>query len=474
MKKVLNAVLTLLLAICAVPVVTVNAEDHPYSDTTYWADYCTTNGADVSACQGYVDYLSSVSEDSQKQLKELESQRSEIAANISAYTDQLNEITAQIEEQQKKIDEQQTKINNKQTEIDNKQVEIDNKQAQIDETQSQVTDLENKVKKRMVTQQPNMHFNKYLDILMGASSFQELLRIASGLVSITKYDDKTLTDLENMREQLSSEKKDLESAKKEMEKAKEELEEVKQGLVDAQNEMVIQKAKQQVIIDEANKKYAEIQAQSNQISSNIDSIQDTMQKMKNAGTLDTVVTTNGWTFPVPGAYLSAGTWAYPGGGIHLGADFAASVGTPVLAVGNGVVMNSANGCPTYGGLGSTCGSNIGGAAGGGNQLQALVSVNGSLYAVNYNHMMLNSPIATGTVITSGMQIGQVGSSGNSTGPHCHIEIYYLGDASNFSNYAATWNGDVSFGTSWYYNARKCDSGVGAPCRIRPETIFFGG
>ena len=67
MKKVLNTILTLLLAICVVPVVTVNAEDHPYSDTSYWADYCTTTGADVSACNGYVDYLSSVSEDSQKQ-----------------------------------------------------------------------------------------------------------------------------------------------------------------------------------------------------------------------------------------------------------------------------------------------------------------------------------------------------------------------------------------------------------------------
>lgn len=474
MKKAINLILTVLLSICVVPVITVHADDHPYSDTSYWSDYCTTSGADVSACNAYIDYLSSVSEDAQNRLNSLESQRSEIAANLSEYDAVLKDLNAKIDEKQAKIDEQQVKINNKQAEIDNKQVEIDNKQAQIDETQGQVDALEDKVKNRMVTQQPNMHFNKYLDILMGASSFQELLRIASGLMSITKYDDKTLTDLENMREQLSNEKKELQSAKKDLEDAKSELEKVKQELVDQQNDLLIDKANQQVIIDEANKKYAQIQAESNQISSNIDAIQDTMQKMKDAGTLDTVITTSGWTFPVPGAYLSAGTWAYPGGGIHLGADFAASVGTPVLAVANGVVMNSANGCPTYGGLGSTCGSNIGGAAGGGNQLQALVSVNGSLYAVNYNHMMLNSPIATGTVITSGMQIGLVGSSGNSTGPHCHIEIYYLGDASNFSTYAATWNGDVAFGTGWYNYARKCDSGAGAPCRIRPETIFFGG
>ena len=125
--------------------------------------------------------------------------------------------------------------------------------------------------------------------------------------------------------------------------------------------MVVQKAEQQVYIEAAQQKYAELQAEGSRISSNIDSIQDTMQKMKDAGTLDNVITASGWTYPVPGAYISAGTWAYPGGALHLGTDFAAAVGTPVLAVGNGIVMNSANGCPTYGGLGSTCGSNIGGA-----------------------------------------------------------------------------------------------------------------
>lgn len=459
MRRVIHLVMVFCLCIASVPFLTVHAEDHPYSDESYWGTYCTSSGADVSACQGYVDYLSSKSDEAQKRLSEIESKRDDIAANLAEYDSKLKDLEKQIDAQQTKIDEQQAKINEKQSEIDAKQV-------QIEETQKQVTALEDKVKKRMVTSQPTMHFNKYLDILMGASSFQDLLRIASGLVSITKYDDKTLSDLETMREKLSTEKKELETAKQE-------LEEGKQKLVDAQNEMVVQKAEQQVIIEEAQKKYAELQAEGNRISSNIDSIQDTMQKMKDAGTLDTVISASGWTYPVPGSYISAGTWAYPGGSLHLGADFAASVGTPVLAVGNGVVMNSANGCPTYGGLGSTCGNNIGGAAGGGNQLQALVAINGSLYAINYNHMMLGSPIPTGTVITSGMQIGLVGSSGNSTGPHCHIEIYYLGDASNFSNYAATWNGDVSFGTNWYYAARKCDDGVGAPCRLRPETVFGG-
>lgn len=474
MKRLCKAILVMAVTIAMMPFQMIHAEDPPYSDSGYWNEYCTTKGnTSTSACKAYIEYLSSQSESSKNRLDEIEAEREQIAADISKYDAQLKQLQTQIDEMQVKIDEMQAKIDEMQGRINAKQEEIDAKQAQIDETQAQVDALEEKVKKRMVASQSTMHFNQYLDILMGASSFQDLLRIASGLISITQYDEKTLKDLEALRLQLSEEKKQLEKAKAELEEAKKEMEEAKQALIEQQNELLLTQAQQEVILEEYQKQYAKLQAESNNISSNIDAISEAMQRLAEAGTLDDVITAGGWTYPVPGAYISAGTWYYPGGGIHLGMDFAASVGTPVLAAGNGVVMNSANGCPTYGGLGNTCGSNIGGAAGGGNQVQLLVSINGSLYGVNYNHMMLNSVIATGTIVTSGTQIGMVGSSGNSSGPHCHIEVYYLGDASNFSNYAATWNGDVAFGTGWYTYARKCDAGYGAPCRLRPETVFGG-
>lgn len=86
-------------------------------------------------------------------------------------------------------------------------------------------------------------------------------------------------------------------------------------------------------------------------------------------------------------------------------------------------------------------------------------------------MMLNTPIAIGTVVTSGTVIGRVGSSGNSSGPHCHVEVFYLGDASNFNAFKSSWNGDLAFGAGWAGSDRKCDSGTGAPCRLRPESLF---
>ena len=474
MKKLLRALLTVAVAVAMLPYQVVYADDPPYSDTGYWNDYCTTKGnTSTSACKAYIEYLSSQSESSKNRLDEIEAEREQIAADISKYDAQLKRLQTQIDEMQVKIDEKQAEINEMQGRINDKQAEIDAKQVQIDETQAQVDALEEKVKKRMVASQSTMHFNQYLDILMGASSFQDLLRIASGLISITQYDEKTLNDLEALRLQLSEEKKQLEKAKAELEEAKKKMEEAKQELIEQQNELLLTQAQQQVILEEYQKQYAKLQAESNNISSNIAAISEAMRRLAEAGTLDDVITAAGWTYPVPGAYISAGTWAYPGGALHLGEDFAASVGTAILAAGNGVVLNSANGCPTYGGLGSTCGTQYGGLIGGGNMVTLLVSVNGSLYGMNYCHMMLGSPIAAGTVVTAGMQIGAVGSSGNSSGPHCHIEVYYLGDASNFSAYASSWNGDMGFGTGWYTYARRCDAGAGIPCRIRPESVFGG-
>lgn len=432
----------------------IEAED--YSDSSYWASYCSkTTNDNRQACKGYVEYLQQQKSDAAAQLKEIEAQRSEIAANLAKYDTQMKEYKTQISNKQSEIDA-------KQAEIDAKQVEIDDKQVDIDNTQAEVDSLEEKVKTRMVSSQGTMRVSKYFDILMGASSFEEFIRIANGLSAISENDENTLDQLTTAIEKLNKEKQELEEAKTQLETAKSEL-------VDQQNDLILLQEQLQVIIDEQEATAAELEAQGDQISANIDSIKKTINSID----LDGVVTADGWTWPVPGAYRSAGTWNYSGGGKHLGYDFAASAGTEIRAVANGVVINSADGC-RYGGLGSTC-HGTGGSSGGGNQVYLLVSVNDRLYAVKYLHMQYGSPIATGTKVSSGDYVGRVGSTGNSSGAHCHIEIFYLGDASNFSSYAKNWSGDLTFGCGWAGSydgyGRRCDSGYGAPCRIRPESVF---
>ena len=88
--------------------------------------------------------------------------------------------------------------------------------------------------------------------------------------------------------------------------------------------------------------------------------------------------------------------------MHTGVDWAAPTGTPILAAGDGTVEQ------------------IGGKGGYGNYVR-LRHANG--YATAYGHMSRYADgVAPGVSVKQGQIIGYVGSTGLSTGPHCHFEV----------------------------------------------------
>lgn len=86
---------------------------------------------------------------------------------------------------------------------------------------------------------------------------------------------------------------------------------------------------------------------------------------------------SGLMMPVRGV-LSAGTWAYPGGGLHLGMDIAASMYSPLYAPANGVILYAANPVQDGGGY---LGNWVGWPFGGGNTIAMICQSGGSLYGV---------------------------------------------------------------------------------------------
>lgn len=115
--------------------------------------------------------------------------------------------------------------------------------------------------------------------------------------------------------------------------------------------------------------------------------------------------------PVPAARTSSGfglRW-HPLLGysrFHKGVDYAAAAGTPIYAVADGVVTRA-------------------GWAGGYGQLVRLG--HGSGVETAYAHMQ-RIAVRPGETVTQGAVIGYVGSTGLSTGPHLHFEVYRNGAA----------------------------------------------
>ncbi|MEG1301601.1 MAG: M23 family metallopeptidase, partial [Erysipelotrichaceae bacterium] len=93
---------------------------------------------------------------------------------------------------------------------------------------------------------------------------------------------------------------------------------------------------------------------------------------------------------------------------------------------------------------------------------------------SFFHFQYDSVLESGMIVQAGKEIGKVGSTGNSTGGHTHMEMHYLGDISLY-DYVSTWNGDMSFGNQWGSNALNytCTTSLDkSHCRINPEEFIF--
>jgi|TARA_B110000037_G_scaffold7875_1_gene8473 murein DD-endopeptidase MepM/ murein hydrolase activator NlpD len=119
--------------------------------------------------------------------------------------------------------------------------------------------------------------------------------------------------------------------------------------------------------------------------------------------------------PINGARLSSafGMRKHPIDGynkMHRGTDFAAPMGTPIMASGSGIITRA-----------RWCG-------GGGNCVKIK---HNSTYETIYAHMKNFGPgIKEGVRVKQGQIIGYVGSTGKSTGPHLHYEVVKNGKKIN--------------------------------------------
>ena len=119
--------------------------------------------------------------------------------------------------------------------------------------------------------------------------------------------------------------------------------------------------------------------------------------------------------PINGARLSSsfGMRKHPIDGynkMHKGTDFAAPMGTPIMASGDGVILKA-----------GWCG-------GGGNCVKIK---HNKTYQTVYAHMSkFANNIKKGVRVKQGQTIGYVGSTGKSTGPHLHYEVIINGKRVN--------------------------------------------
>lgn len=360
----------------------------------------------------------------QSEIDALKSQKSQLASQKSSLQSTINSLQGQQNDQialKNALDEKNA-ITVKQILNLNEQIElhtqlIEQKTKEVDEAQKVADAQLEKYKVRVRAMEESGRYN-YFEVLFGASSIGEFLSLIDDIGDIMRSDKELEDAYRQSVADLKAVKAEYEQAKAEMESSKTELESLKaqqekdiaeataviaslQGDISSNSSLLSQLSAQEKALNaDIQQKVAELNRQQQQ-----------QQQQGNTGNTGSTVGTGNLVWPSYCTYITSrqGPRVHPVTGEfknHGGTDIGASYGSAIYAADSGTVVRSADGW--NGGWGNYVMINHG------NGMQTL-----------YAHMSSRA-VSVGQTVSRGQTIGYVGSTGMSTGPHLHFEMYING------------------------------------------------
>ncbi len=346
--------------------------------------------------------------DYEKLQKELDA----IKKNIDSISDEKsktiakqNSVSRQIAISQEQIAILQQRIAVLNEEIAQKEQEIADKQADIDENYELF-----KVRMRALYMTDT---SSVMNVLFGAQSFSQFLERSEYIKRITQHDDELISQLRIDKAGIEAAKAEIDAAKAEVDEANAE-EAAKKKQLEGQYSSLSQEVS---ILKKAEAEYnankAKIQKELDEAKAEIDRL------MAEIGSTGEYVGGE-FAWPVPG-YSSISSyygWRFNGSDFHTGIDITGSgvYGKSVKAANAGKVA--------FVQTNYTAGVGYG---------KYVIIDHGGGYATLYAHMSSIS-VDLGQWLAQGEEVGKVGSTGWSTGPHLHFEIRQNGKHTNPLNH----------------------------------------
>ena len=360
------------------------------------------------------------------------------AAELNATLDALRAKTADAEEYQatleKKIENYQQSIDLAREHIDELNGSIKELEGEIKKADAEYASTLEKLKKRLKALYTSGGELTTLEILLDSTSLYDFSMRSEAVKSFTRHDKLLMEEIKDymlktqeQRDALSAQKTELADQKKALESKQAELEELEaenQKLIEelniqsanaealiAQNEresqdylaqldQLIADRAEQAAREEEERRKAEEEAQKNQGSSG-----GSEYVPSGGGSVDSGDMSFGW--PLAGYGYGSITQYYGGmysGTPHKGLDIGVPYGTPIYASESGQVLSAE--------YHWSWGNNV------------LIWHNGT-YSTRYAHCS-SLAVSAGQYVEKGQVIGYVGSTGQSSGPHLHFEVYQNG------------------------------------------------
>lgn len=358
---------------------------------------------EIDAAQSQIDSLAAEKAETQEYLNALMSK-------INLLQDKIDTLESSKTALQSEIDSIQVKITQTEQDLEKAQQEIDKKQAEFDENYELYC--------RRLRAMYVSGTASNLEVLLTCEDMSSMLTRSQMIKSVSEKDSKALDDLMTKMEEIEAKKQEFEIKRNELSEDKDALEASKQELQSQINE--IDKSKSQLDSEaaECNALMRKLSSQESEYKELIETNQEQIRAIENEIRAAASSASHGsgsgqLSYPSDSRSVTAGFPNYNSGRYHGGVDFDVPYGSNVYAAGDGTVILVKHLNYSYG--------------------YYIMIDHGDGLSTLYAH---NSQllVSSGQTVSRGQLIAYSGSTGNSTGPHCHFEVRVNGSQVNPFNY----------------------------------------
>lgn len=368
-----------------------------------------------------VVFAEETSSDYRQKANETLNQSNEAKEKLEDVNGQINTALQEVEDLKSSIDSTEQEVNSLSDELNKLNESISIKEEDL-------KDKQKLLEERLVVSYMNGK-NTYMDALFSGgianfiSNYESIKQIAeydNNLMSEVKKDKQELEDekakvqnLKTEKENKSAELKKLKAEKQEkVDNLTEEQKQIQSQIDEYDNQMKVLSQKEKALVEK--EAAAELERKAEQNKNN-----DT-KKDQNSNDDGSVTPTGTFQWPVPSSHTITSNYGYrihPISGtkkLHAGIDIGAPGGSNIIAADSGTVILSSFGY--NGGYGNY-----------------VIISHGNGITTRYAHCS-NLFVSVGQTVTKGQPIAAVGSTGASTGNHCHFEVRINGGSKNPLNY----------------------------------------
>ena len=378
--------------------------------------YPATAATGMSSLQNKLDKLSQSIEQHKKELSNAKKKEQAAKALESELKEKVTVVQSQISVLKGQIAEVQNSIGLKEQEIAAKEQQITEKEAEI-------ADQWGDFKQHMAAMQ-ELRDGGSVAMLSAVNDLYELLTFNEVMQDISIKDTEILDNMKNAKEALESDKLTLEAQRSELQSKKADLDAQNSQMRAKQNELNSSVAAAQMSAAEAQQAQKDAQAAIESDEMNYEAVKKQIQKMIAAAAASKpTLSFTGFICPLKSYSRISSEYGWrknPVTGVnklHAGTDFAAPGGTPIYAAASGYVQ-------------------VAGWSSGGYGNYVIIyhgkMSDGNQYSTLYGHMR-SVATSAGKYVQQGEVIGYVGSTGNSTGNHLHLEVWKGGSKANAVN-----------------------------------------